>query len=392
MFALHTKHTTQKHFAIDEKIQILGCLQEVGLNSDTRPLLFTKEHKPNLAKFEKATPLLKGYKMKQLYDERLSTKYYKGDASDKTAQQRLQEFALWLFAQRKYLHVVAVGHSHWFQSFFKAYLRTYIAEDALPANVRTRKIRNCGVVAFRIKKRYVPSKSKRHGRHITFEIAPNSITTLQFNLYNAPSTNHDIMAEKAKNAELEDQVDDAILVNEEEEGVVEVNDPSLAQSVSESVSTKSSPGILAYINGDGVRCDDDDDMLDGVGDDNNNVISVYNIEQRPKIPKKSPPPVPSTNKQDEVVGDVVKETKEKKPSFKSVSAGFVKSKHLFARAINRLNGGNSSQNEDDDDKEKDNDDGVVEVVNIDHELKLLGSEVQNGGNEMNATNEEEYVK
>merc|ERR1712003_436216 len=131
-----------------------------------------------------------------------------------------------LFAQRKYLHVVAVGHSHWFQSFFKAYLPTNIAEEALPAKVRAAKIRNCGVVAFRIRKRYVPSKSKRHGRHISFEIAPNSITTLQFTLYQSPSTNHDKLREKAKNKELDDPVDDDLFVEEDEESTNE-NNPSL---------------------------------------------------------------------------------------------------------------------------------------------------------------------
>ena len=180
----------------DEKIQILGCLQEIGLNSDTRPLLFSKDHVPNLAKTEKTSALLRGHHMPELYSSRLSTKYYKGDASDKTAQQRLQEFALWLFAQRKYLHVVAIGHSHWFQSFFKAYLSAKLDEAELPAKVRTAKIRNCGIVAFRIQKRYVASKSKRHGRHISFEIAPDSITTLKFGLYRGPYTTYDERKER----------------------------------------------------------------------------------------------------------------------------------------------------------------------------------------------------
>merc|ERR1712228_334696 len=128
------------------------------------------------------------------------------------------------------------------------------------------KIRNCGVVAFRIKKRYVPSKSKRHGRHITFEIAPNSITTLQFSLYDAPSTNHDKMRQK-----LEDEEDD--ILEESKESDVDNNeqqqcDVSLPQSVSEIVS----PGILAYIKDDKMHYDD---MLD-----------INNQNERPKIPKK----------------------------------------------------------------------------------------------------------
>lgn len=161
-----------------EKVYILGCMQEIGLNSDTKPLLFTKNHKPVLSRHEKNSPLLVNHNMQNMYDNCLSTKYYKGDASDKTQQQRLQEFALWLFAQKKFLHVIAVGHSHWFQSFFRRYLPTDIEENELPANVRKAKIKNCGVVAFRIKKRYVMSKSKRHGRHISFEIAAQSISTL----------------------------------------------------------------------------------------------------------------------------------------------------------------------------------------------------------------------
>lgn len=308
-----------------EKIQILGCLQEIGMNADTRTMLFTKDNKPSLAKTEKTSPLLKDVDMKQLYAERLSTKYYKGDASDKTGPQRLQEFALWLFAQRKYLHVVTVGHSHWFKSFFEAYLPEKIAEEDLPAKVRVNKIRNCGVVAFRIQKRYVASKSKRHGRHISFEIAPNSITTLQFGLYSKPITNHQIKLlndEKEKDekeqkehsqsstnkdneysSQSEQADDDADIADDEkQENSTTLDTPSIIPALEQSSSTmatSATPGILASIQ-DGQQMNlnnnnnyDFDDFLDiNFKDDNK---QTGNDTNRPRIPDKSPPPIPPSS-------------------------------------------------------------------------------------------------
>ena len=314
-----------------EKIQILGCLQEMGMNSDTRPLLVSKDNKPTLSKKEKTSPLLKGVNMEQLYEERLSTKYYKGDASDKSGEQRLQEFALWLFAQRKYLHVIAIGHSHWFQNFFKAYLPD-ISDEELPANVRTAKIRNCGVVAFRIQKRYVASKSKRHGRHISFEIAPQSITVLSFGFNQTPTTTRE---EKLKKQELKQQQqeqkqkENSTSSNKENNGYlsaeqeaeseedVKENDNdndndndnnnknkdspqstsiNLVQS-SSTIATSQTPGILASIPDDGQQINNYDtnftDFLDlNIKDDDKQNGDNSN---RLRIPDKSPPPVPPSS-------------------------------------------------------------------------------------------------
>merc|ERR1712228_782494 len=101
---------------------------------------------------------------------------------------------------------------------------------------------------------------------------------------------------------------------------------------------------------------------------------INNQNERPKIPKKSPPPIPPSdedqkNENDEDEND--DKEKDKKSSFASV--GFSKSKHLFARAMNRFNGGNSSQNEESDHKENE----------IDEEMKQLGWDLANGGNLMN---------
>ena len=269
------------------------------MNTDTRPLLYTKDHKPVLAKTEKNSPLLRGVNMEQIYAERLSTKYYKGDAADKTAQQRLQEFALWLFAQRKYQHVVAVGHSHWFQSFFKAYLPDKLTEDELPAKVRTNKIRNCGVVAFRIQKRYVPSKTKRHGRHISFEIHPQSITTMKFSLHGEPRTNHEEMKEKSLSEELEES-------ENETEQELEVFPPTstpaqsplrVAQSKT-AVATTKTPGILAQYPEAAGNQTDDVPIFDIANFKDDAKSSDH---QRPRIPDNSPPPVPPSADNDNLL-------------------------------------------------------------------------------------------
>ncbi len=53
-----------------------------------------------------------------------------------------------------------------------------------------------GWLRLELRLKYVPSKSKRHGRHISFAIAPNSITTVKFSLYNKPTTNWDVKDEE----------------------------------------------------------------------------------------------------------------------------------------------------------------------------------------------------
>jgi len=357
-----------------EKIQILGCLQEIGLNADTRPLLSTKDHKPILSKLEKTTPLLRGVSMEQIYAERLSTKYYKGDAADKTAQQRLQEFALWLFAQRKYQHVVAIGHSHWFQSFFKAYLPVSVAEEDLPAKVRTSKIRNCGVVAFRIQKRYVCSKTKRHGRHISFEIHPASITTLKFSLYGRPRTNHEEMKEKSLSEEFESDIDT------EQELEFPLGPQSLPQSRTVVATTKT-PGILAqYPEG---PAHDDVALFDtaNLKDD-----AKPSDHSRPRIPDNSPPPVPPSNDAEDPHNTQFKERKDssEKKSFRQM-ASFSRPKGKLMAFMSKIGGGVSDK--EDKEKEKEVDKEEQDAMELAHDGKA--SDIANGNEQKGAINPED---
>merc|ERR1712096_53400 len=129
-----------------EKVQILSCLQEVGMGLDTR----TKVDKPTLSKVEADNHYVDKEYCERFYKKRLDNSFNFGDKGDSnnSKRQNYQQFCNFAFNYCNAECVVAGGHSHWFQGFFREYL-----PQKAPDNVRAfchQKIRNCALVGFRI--------------------------------------------------------------------------------------------------------------------------------------------------------------------------------------------------------------------------------------------------
>ena len=192
-----------------EKIYILSCLQEIGINVDTHTQ--TEQFQvPQVSNFEMMTENLDAKALNDFYSKRIETIYNYGDKvnnsflmeSEDDTLKRIQLFAKWIFMEqhdgndpdykqkenvslsgfktvktnkidknnedKKELQcnvppaVIAVGHSSWIKAFFNQYL---------PANFefigKETKLSNCGVIGFKF---YFNKNTKKYG------IAPNTIT------------------------------------------------------------------------------------------------------------------------------------------------------------------------------------------------------------------------
>eukprot|EP01084_Bolivina_argentea_P257347 433568_1 len=162
----------------NEKIYILSCLQEIGINVDTHT--FHSPHVvPQVSNFEKISKNLNFEKLNEFYSTRIETIYNYGTKSQflmesqQDSQKRIELFAKWMFMDDKIEPnknnkispaIIAVGHSHWIREFFKHYLppqSEFIGKNA--------KLSNCGVIAFK----FYYNKTKQK-----FGIAPNTITVV----------------------------------------------------------------------------------------------------------------------------------------------------------------------------------------------------------------------
>eukprot|EP01083_Nonionella_stella_P099426 279569_1 len=181
-----------------EKIYILSCLQEIGINPDTHT--HTSQFQvPHVSNFEMMHEHLDAKALNDFYSKRIETVYNYGNKMEYELQQdtlkRMESFAKWIFMQgneeiqtehpvkekanvvrgfktvkkkakieTQPAAVIAVGHSAYIRSFFTQYL---------PAKCefigKTKKLSNCGVVAFKM---WYCSKTQ------TFGIAPNTITVV----------------------------------------------------------------------------------------------------------------------------------------------------------------------------------------------------------------------
>ena len=179
-----------------EKIYILSCLQEIGVNVDTHTHT-EKFQVPQVSNVEMMSKNLDTKALNDFYSNRIETKYNNGTKSQylmesqQDLQKRLQLFAEWIFMQQndndsndekedniggfKTIKndkkknkippaVIAVGHSAWIRHFFKSYLPQ--KSDFIG---KTTKLSNCGVVAFKF---YYNKHTKKYG------IAPNTITVI----------------------------------------------------------------------------------------------------------------------------------------------------------------------------------------------------------------------
>ncbi|ETO28254.1 hypothetical protein RFI_08883 [Reticulomyxa filosa] len=138
-------------FAADdnkELVRILPCLQELGMNVDTHTPV-VNDDLPQVSEHEKKTQKLDISLLNDFYTNRLrvegTSKKSQLFESTEDAKDRMRSFVEWVFTQNDKRTVIAVGHSHWFQHFFKYYLphgSTHMSGK--------RKLNNCGVVAFRM--------------------------------------------------------------------------------------------------------------------------------------------------------------------------------------------------------------------------------------------------
>lgn len=181
-----------------EKIYILSCLQEIGVNVDTHT--HTAQFQvPQVSNFEMMSENLDSKTLNDFYSTRIETIYNYGSKSEglmesqQDSQKRLELFAKWIFMKdhdRKNgtndeekdndkggfktiktdeknsmpPAVIAVGHSAWIRHFFRNYLPS--KSEFIGKNT---KLSNCGVVAFKF---YYDKHRQKFG------IAPNTITVV----------------------------------------------------------------------------------------------------------------------------------------------------------------------------------------------------------------------
>jgi len=162
--------------ATQEKIHILPCLQELGMNVDTHtPIL--EAQVPQVSNFEKTSKKLNVAKLTEFYSHRLVVEQAMGGKtslmeSGTDTKQRLDFFCDWAFKKndrdgKPYNTVIACGHSHWMRSFFK----NFLPKDT-QSMAGKRKIQNCGVVGFRMMCHIGPENQR------SYEIVGRSITPI----------------------------------------------------------------------------------------------------------------------------------------------------------------------------------------------------------------------
>jgi len=162
--------------ATSERIHILPCLQELGMNVDTHtPIL--EAQVPQVSNFEKTSKKLNVAKLTEFYSSRLVVEQAMGGKtslmeSGTDTLQRLNFFCDWAFKKndangQPYNTVIACGHSHWMRAFFK----NFLPKDT-QSMAGKRKIQNCGVVGFRMICHIGPENQR------SYEIVGRSITPI----------------------------------------------------------------------------------------------------------------------------------------------------------------------------------------------------------------------
>ncbi|ETO11495.1 hypothetical protein RFI_25881, partial [Reticulomyxa filosa] len=182
-----------------EPIKVLSSLQELGFNADTRSSV-SKDKKVSASRHETESGLLDDLhiNIKECYEKRLDMTYCEVDPSstnNKTPQQRMHDFVSFLFANTTPHVVIAVGHSFWFQTFFKTFLPSHVKEHSLPLPLREHKIKNSRVVAFRICKLFplctdVAAYTLPNNCNDRFVIALQTISSLGRDIMEVANAHH----------------------------------------------------------------------------------------------------------------------------------------------------------------------------------------------------------
>jgi len=145
----------------------LSCLQEFGVAADTQTELKENET-PQASQHEMQCGLLDPEQLNEFYRNRLDAEYNNGNKSNNARDDPApcKAFCEWCFSQPKDV-IIATGHSMWFRIF----CRYLIPGD--PSNIAAKnKLKNCGVVAFRI------ARITEGNKKVSFRIAPRSITVI----------------------------------------------------------------------------------------------------------------------------------------------------------------------------------------------------------------------
>mmetsp|Transcript_6671 Transcript_6671/g.13552 ORF Transcript_6671/g.13552 Transcript_6671/m.13552 type:complete len:343 (-) Transcript_6671:124-1152(-) len=137
-----------------EKMLISSALQEISRNPDTLALAETR----GLPDLDYLSKYVDGFDY-NMFDPSLNTGNKPVMGNGLT---RLRMFANWIFTRQEET-IIVNGHSLYFRNFFNTYLPASCSHVA-----RTKKISNCGVVSFRIKK-------AMYNDTVMFRIDPTSI-------------------------------------------------------------------------------------------------------------------------------------------------------------------------------------------------------------------------
>eukprot|EP01084_Bolivina_argentea_P267001 453082_1 len=146
----------------NEKIHVLSCLQEITLNIDGMSLLEEKETPDG-----GVADALQGGEKTDCFDatHNKGTKPLNGNGIN-----RMYEFCSWAY-NRNEETIICSGHSYYFREFF----RTFLPKD-VDHIAKTKKMVNCGVVAFDLVKGV--DSSVGGVKKTMYRIVPDSITNI----------------------------------------------------------------------------------------------------------------------------------------------------------------------------------------------------------------------
>jgi len=148
-----------------EKLYILSCLQEFGPAADTQTELKENET-PQASQHEIKCGLLDSERLNEFYRGRLDGTYNYGNKTNNSRDDPApcRAFCEWCFSQPKDV-IIATGHSMWFRIFCR-----YLNPADPSCTAAKHKLKNCGVVGFRI------AQITEGSGKISYRIAPRSIT------------------------------------------------------------------------------------------------------------------------------------------------------------------------------------------------------------------------
>jgi len=148
-----------------EKLYILSCMQEFGPAADTQTELKENET-PQASQHEIKCGLLDSERLNEFYGRRLDGTYNYGNKTNNSRDDPApcRAFCDWCFSQSKEV-IIATGHSMWFRIFCR-----YLNPGDPTCTAAKHKLKNCGVVGFRI------AQITDGSGKISYRIAPRSIT------------------------------------------------------------------------------------------------------------------------------------------------------------------------------------------------------------------------